>query len=204
MPSYARLCVISAFSHKILWNDICSRFHSPHCVCALNLRSYIFNITKCVLKKIIFTLAPRFRLCTRIVWMRILTTPTFLALLFKKENEKENSQHYTRHMHVKSHREQRLKEKEHVLFVLISDYLPGEEERLIQAVEDVDDDVVVGYRVYIRPRELPIDQDTLYPNTRTINPILSSVPNHSKINSMYFWTVLGSNFQNNFPNVNCF
>lgn len=131
--------------------------------------------------------------------MRILTT--FLALLFKKENEKENSQHYTRHMHVKSHREQRLKEKEHVLFVLISDYLPGEEERLIQAVEDVDDDVVVGYRVYIRPRELPIDQDTLYPNTRTINPILSSVPNHSKINSMYFLTVLGSNFQNNFPNV---
>lgn len=71
-----------------------------------------------------------------------------------------------------------------MLFVLISDYLPGEEERLIQAVEDVDDDVVVGNRVYIRPRELPIDQDTLHPNTRTINPNLSSVSNHSKINSM--------------------
>ena len=40
-------------------------------------------------------------------------------------------------------------------------YVPGEEERLVELVEDVDDEVVVGDGLDLRPRELVVDQDPL-------------------------------------------
>ena len=36
--------------------------------------------------------------------------------------------------------------------------VPGEEEWLVEVVEDIDDEVVVGDGVNLRPRGLPIDQ----------------------------------------------
>ena len=39
--------------------------------------------------------------------------------------------------------------------------VPGQEERLVELVEDVDDEVVVGDRLDLRPRELVVDQDPL-------------------------------------------
>lgn len=48
---------------------------------------------------------------------------------------------------------------------------PGEEEGVGKAVEDVDDDVVVGHGVDLRPRELPIYQNPLQPSH-----ILHSLP----------------------------
>lgn len=46
---------------------------------------------------------------------------------------------------------------------------PGEEERLRQVVVDIDDEVVIGHRVYVRPWELPIDEDSLSPDTTRRN-----------------------------------
>lgn len=45
------------------------------------------------------------------------------------------------------------------------EYVPGEEERLVELVEDVDDEVVVGDGLDLRPRELVVDQDPLQTNT---------------------------------------
>jgi hypothetical protein len=45
--------------------------------------------------------------------------------------------------------------------VLVVVYVPGDEEWVVELVEDVDDEVVVGDGLYRRPRELPVDQDPL-------------------------------------------
>lgn len=46
--------------------------------------------------------------------------------------------------------------------VLVVVYVPGDEEWVVELVEDVDDEVVVGDGLYRRPRELPVDQDPLH------------------------------------------
>lgn len=48
-------------------------------------------------------------------------------------------------------------------------YVPGEEERLVELVEDVDDEVVVGDGLDLRPRELVVDQDPLQRNAMQTN-----------------------------------
>ena len=54
-----------------------------------------------------------------------------------------------------------------------SSRLPGEEEGDRQVVEDVDDDVVVGDGVDLRPRELAVDQYPLHSQSHPIHAAIS-------------------------------
>lgn len=53
-------------------------------------------------------------------------------------------------------------------------YVPGEEERLVELVEDVDDEVVVGDGLDLRPRELVVDQDPLQRNANKPTPFTTA------------------------------
>lgn len=46
--------------------------------------------------------------------------------------------------------------------------VPGEEKRFVQAVDDIDDEVVVRHGVNVRPRELAVNEYAL-PETRSCN-----------------------------------
>lgn len=66
-------CVISAFSHVILWNEICSCSLSSRCGRDLNSHSRVLYILKSILKRFSHSHS-HFCLRTRITWLRILST----------------------------------------------------------------------------------------------------------------------------------
>lgn len=66
-------------------------------------------------------------------------------------------------------------------------FLPVYEERLIQAVEDINNDVVIGYRVDLRTRKLPIYQNTLkiqiHISNQNLNTLLLLLLNNAWLHS---------------------
>ena len=56
------------------------------------------------------------------------------------------------------------------------DTVPGEEERLVEVVEHVDDNVVVGGAVDLRPRELTVNEDALLGDTQWRNGAVGDIP----------------------------
>ena len=53
---------------------------------------------------------------------------------------------------------------------------PSQEERLVEAVEDVDDDVVVGGGVDVRAREFAIDENALLRDAKRRNGAIGDFP----------------------------